>query len=356
VLSKRCTFKWTRWEGFTLARGRSPYPPSRLLAEIAELDSSLEPLRRRILATSVESVPGLHGVLVHAQPRTSFDVRPFLFRCGFEFGRCSFRRVLPIALALQLANTATLIVDDILDHSAERDGHTTVRIAFGTERAVLAALLLKSAASRVFLDVLEASPHLPHKYVAYRCFEQAYADLHRGQFLDLELVACNQVTESDYFQMIYLTTGRLIEMSLFIGGLLGGTSARTQTHLLRFGKILGLIHQVRDDIADYWPERFDLGRPAGEDLRERKRRLPLLYALQTDGREGATLRRILQKQRLQPHDLLKVREILDATGAFERVRRRIRDLYQEAEGALGQLPQRDSTDRLRALLRYFRRV
>lgn len=320
------------------------------LAEIGKLDRRLARLRARVFQAAAQSYPGFSQLLAACPNGASLDFRPLLFRCAFEIGSVRFQSVLPVALALQLTNTATLVIDDVIDHSLRRDGKPSVHAVLGIERAILLSVLLKSIASQLFWRLDRVPIDLRHE--AYRHFEAAWSDLHFGQYLDLRSVQRWTLDESEHMRTIYLTTGRLIETSLVIGGLLGGVSRRHARALASFGKRFGLIHQLRDDLIEYWPTKYRLGRPAGEDLRERKPRLPIIYALGSRSPARGELLRLLRRERAEPRDVLEVRRLLLRSGALARVRQRIEQLCDEARRSLMRLPAGRPTATLGCLLTF----
>jgi geranylgeranyl pyrophosphate synthase len=325
-------------------------PSSQALTEFDRLDRQLARLRARVFQAAARSSPHLLPLLNACPSRVSLDFRPMLFRCAFEVGGVRFRGVLPIALALQLTNTATLVIDDILDHAVRRDGKPCIHTRFGVERAVLLSVLLKSIASQLILDLKKIPAGM--RTEVCRQFEAAWADVHRGQYLDLYSSQRWTLDEATHLRTIYLTTGRLIEVSMVIGGLLGGVTRRHARALASFGKCFGLIHQLRDDLVEYWPKKYQLGRPAGEDLRERKPRLPIIYGLRPQSPIRCDLQRLLKQQTMAPRDVLEVRSLLLQCGAFAQVRQRIEQLHREARRSLDRLPVGRSTAILGLLLAY----
>jgi geranylgeranyl pyrophosphate synthase len=320
------------------------------LAELADLEKLLAPQQRQVLDEFCNQAPGLVDCAQYVLSTHSIDVRPLLFRCAHQLGHKPFSQVIPIAIALHLASTATIVADDILDHADRRENKPAAHAAFGLERALILSEALKSIASNVFLRTLKQESHLVNKYEAYWIFEKAFGELYRGQYLDIMYQGQTNVSEDSYYAMIRLSTGSLLEASLVIGGLLAGLPRSTINQLTQFGAAFGYMHQLRDDFVDYWPGEYDLGRQMGEDLRQRKQRLPIIYCLRKPSVESTTLRQILRKRVLDSSDVRRARNVLERSGAFQYVRQQISNQARVAIKSLVGLKRGRWTTCLKALV------
>jgi octaprenyl-diphosphate synthase len=215
-------------------------------------------------------------------------IRPLLVilsakMCG-EVNPCT----LTCAVILELLHTASLIHDDIVDDTRERRGQPSAMARFDNRRAVLLGdyFLAQAIVQGVATDNKDI----------LRILSQLANHLVEGELAQLVASAEVCIDEQRYFEVIRKKTALLLASCAEMGALsVGAGEADTRT-LHTVGLHLGLCFQLRDDVFDYF-EQGELGKPTGNDLREGKITLPLIYALRTaPAEESAPLMDILRKQ------------------------------------------------------------
>lgn len=190
---------------------------------------------------------------------------------------------LEIARSLELMKSATLIIDDFLDHSEERNGLPSVYAEHGPEEAVLIGEILKTSASLAFQENVNKLKTVPRtkKYKAIRLFEETYRTICCGQLEDLRIqsepVGDKSLGQKRFFNMITQTSAVFIQFPVVLGALLNKTSEAQMQALGKYGINLGLAYQIRDDVIDLIGDPSLTGKPYAGDLREKKKRLPLVY-------------------------------------------------------------------------------
>lgn len=308
----------------------------RFLAEVLRLNRSLAAARESSLSRASDLVPGAHRVLLRLQQTTSADLRPYLCKSALEIQGRRSDSTQRIALAFDLCNLASLVVDDILDQAPMRDGRASIHQRFGKEQALLAATLVKCQASLEMVSAIEADCRLVNGFEAIRKFELAYQDLNRGQWRDLVSTA-RLVGEDDYFTTVELTTGRLFSAALEVGALLAGADSKIVSLLGGIGSLLGVLHQVRDDYVDYWPGKYSIGRAGFEDLKQMRPRLPILRFLRVGHSAGS--RGAIKKWRLLRLDSPpKVRASMVRDGVFQYMEKISKERAQHCLDLTAQLP------------------
>ena len=148
--------------------------------------------------------------------------------------------------------------------------------------------------------------------------------------------------ESSYFGMIRQKTASLFMNCVRMGAELGGATQEGLEKLVRYAELLGLCFQIKDDIFDYY-EDTRIGKPTGNDLREGKVTLPLLYALRTAPEpEARPMRDLLLEGTLSGDDINRLIEFAKAHGGIDYAYSRMRDMQREGEKILSTLPDTES--------------
>jgi octaprenyl-diphosphate synthase len=169
-------------------------------------------------------------------------------------------------------------------------------------------------------------------------FTNASNALTLGEMRQLAALDALAFSEQDYDTLIESKTASLFAAACEVGSLCG--AERYRKPLTRFGQRLGMAFQVADDLLDYTEAQETTGKPTGLDLREHKVTLPLIYALRTMS-PAARKRVDALFANPDPDDALiaEVVEIVREEGGLEYSRRRGEDFAQQAEEALGELPE-----------------
>jgi geranylgeranyl diphosphate synthase, type I len=182
---------------------------------------------------------------------------------------------LPTACAIELLHNFSLIHDDIEDHDPSRRHRPTLWKNWGEPHAINAGDGMFALASRTILDTpCEPKVVLP----VVQAFQEMALALTKGQFLDMSFEQRQDVSRSEYLNMIGLKSGAIIEFSAWAGAVLSGGSPEACKALRTFGRELGKAFQIRDDVQGIWAEQKSTGKLAGKDLLNRKKTLPVVLA------------------------------------------------------------------------------
>jgi geranylgeranyl diphosphate synthase type I len=211
-------------------------------------------------------------------------VRQALAVLGAEAAGGPAEAGVPGAVAVELVHTFSLLHDDIMDGDALRRGRPAVWTAYGTGPAVLAGDALFALA----VETLTAAPATPHVGEAVRLLTTALGDLVRGQADDLLFAhrpwtGPEAVGVGEYETMAEQKTGALLGCALALGAQLAGAPRETVTALDRAGRHLGVAFQIADDLLGIWGDPVVTGKPVHSDLRQGKKTLPVLVALNAPG-------------------------------------------------------------------------
>lgn len=186
----------------------------------------------------------------------------------------------PAAGAVELVHNFSLLHDDIEDRSPTRRNRPTVWSIWGIAQAINAGDVLFTLAHLAIprLAGEQADSYLVAR--SLRLLDETCLQLTQGQHLDLCFEDRETVTTGDYLNMIAGKTAALIAASAQLGALAAEVEHIRQSHYAEFGYHLGMAFQVLDDILDIWGDPAVTGKEAAIDIRQRKKSLPVLYALE----------------------------------------------------------------------------
>lgn len=174
------------------------------------------------------------------------------------------------AAMIELLHTATLMHDDVVDEAYERRGGFSINALWRSKIAVLAGDFLLS---KGLLMGLETGEHQ-----LLRNMSHAVKEMSQGELQQIELTRRMNTDEATYFEIIRMKTATLLASCCVNGACSSGAPSGVVATMEAFGLNIGMAFQLRDDMLDYLPKGL-LGKPTGNDVRERKLTLPLIHAL-----------------------------------------------------------------------------
>ena len=259
---------------------------------------------------------GLLGqALEHVRAKGGKRMRPILILLMTK----SFGKVTPVAqyaaVGLELLHTASLVHDDVVDESGERRGQASVNASYNNKVAVLVGDYILSTAllSIARTDDCDIVCDLA----------ELGRTLSNGEILQLTNIVNNSFSEEVYFEVIRQKTAALFESCAVIGAKAGGADKQAVEAARAFGRNVGIIFQIRDDIFDYY-QSADLGKPTGNDMAEGKLTLPVLYALNTTGdTQMAALARKVKARNVSAEEIAQLVEFTKNNGGIAYAERKM---------------------------------
>lgn len=257
-------------------------------------------------------------------------------------------RAAPLAAAVELLHNFSLVHDDVQDASPTRRHRPTVWARWNIGQAINAGDALLAAAHLALLRL--RSVGVPGDLVLELgdAFDRMAIELVAGQVLDLGFESQPGIGPADYLRMIEGKTAAILRFAAWGGARLGGADDAIAARFAAFGRGLGLAFQVHDDLLGVWGAPAATGKAAAEDIRRRKRGLPLLILReQATPDERAALAVMDAAQALTEDDVARVLDLLDRHDVRHAVATRAQALYAEARDALqaavgpGENPARD---------------
>jgi len=240
----------------------------------------------------------------------------------------------PLAAAVELIHTASLIHDDINDRSDTRRGQSTVNSLWGDNLALLAG-------DFVFVRLLGLLPRVSGQVI--QALADACLDVVEGETRQMLTLGRTDLTEEEHLDIVRQKTAGLFASCAYAGGLLAEAPVAVCEALERYGRALGMTFQLRDDVLDLSGSPDELGKPVARDVEQCKMSLATCYALRVDPEVGRHLR-------AGDHD--RVRRMVVSLGALEYAMGITRRYAAEAQDALEALPESEDRERLAALAEF----
>jgi len=263
-------------------------------------------------------------------------LRPCLLMTACEAVGGKASDVVGAAAAIELLHNFTLIHDDIMDRDEFRRNVKTVHVLWGEPLAIIAgdALFAKvfealaANAARLGLDGKRTAE-------LFDVVSKASFEICGGQALDMLMAKREEVSEREYFEMVVGKTGALIGASAKLGALLGGGTEEQAEALGEYGKLIGQAFQIQDDVLGIVGEPEKFGKPIGSDIREGKRTLLVVRALErATPSDKRILLSALGNEKASGAELERAIEVLKSVGAVEYAKDKARELTGEAKSKL----------------------
>ncbi len=234
-----------------------------------------------------------------------------------------------LAAVIEFIHTATLLHDDVVDESSLRRGRQTANALFGNAASVLVGDFLYSRAFQMMIAV--DNPRV------MQIVADATNLIAEGEVLQLQNMHNPDVSEDSYLRVIRSKTAKLFEAAAQLGVLIVGAHDDVIEAAGEYGRSLGIAFQLIDDVLDYSGNATDIGKNVGDDLREGKPTLPLIYLMEN----GTPEQKALVRRCIKNGDEQHFNEILDAitsSGALDYTRREAEKVAKRAATAIAALP------------------
>lgn len=242
-----------------------------------------------------------------------------------------------LAAVIEFIHTATLLHDDVVDESVLRRGRETANALFGNAASVLVGDFVYSRAFQMMVSIGDMR--------VMRILADATNIIAEGEVLQLLNLHDPDVTEARYLQVIRSKTAKLFEAAAALGALIAGASEHEIEACSEYGRSLGTAFQLVDDVLDYSGVASDIGKNVGDDLREGKPTLPLIYLMQN----GTLDQQRLVRSCIEHGDEQHFDEILTAItrcGALDYTKRQAEIAAQRAASSISGLPDSQFKDSL----------
>ncbi len=272
------------------------------------------------------------------------QIRPILIiLCARMLGKVTSTTI-NAAAAIELMHNASLIHDDVVDNSFVRRGQPTINAIEDNRIAVLMGDHFVSCALQCGIET--------GKMDIIAAMGQLGKELAHGEIDQIDNARAHRLSEEAYFSVIRRKTASLFKACMHVGGLSIDADDTARQHLETFGELLGLCFQIKDDIFDYYADET-IGKPTGNDLREGKITLPLLYAItHNEDEENARMRQLIEQEQLSSDDIDTLINYAKCHGGIEYANDRMQQFRNEALEHLSSFPDNDTRQALVSILDY----
>jgi octaprenyl-diphosphate synthase len=298
--------------------------------------TDLDQVEREIGLESIASVDAITYIGQYLQSGGGKRLRPILvLLCGKLCAKTpgpAAAGLTRIAAVMEMIHTATLVHDDVIDMAKTRRGRPSINVVWGNHTSVLAGDWLYMQAFHVALRernfaILDVLITLTQMMV-------------EGELLQLERIGKIGVTEADYMELIDCKTASLFSACARLGAVCANAGEEVETRLSEYAWNLGIAFQLVDDILDFTSREKILGKPVGNDLREGKVTLPLIYALETaEPEERKLVETVLADGNYDQVPCAKILHILNRHHSIERAQERALSFTRKAREIIAGFPE-----------------
>lgn len=289
-------------------------------------------------------VPLLNTILNYLYRTKGKQIRPmFVFLSAKLFG--PYNELSQVAAcSVELLHTATLVHDDVVDESYERRGVFSVNALWKNKLAVLVGDF-----------ILAQGLLLQLQYKQYRflhLISRAVQDMAEGEILQIKKSRRLDIDSETYFEIIRKKTASLIATSMAIGAASVTEDLDIIEKMYRIGQDAGIAFQIKDDIFDY-QDKGIIGKPTGNDIKEKKITLPMLYVLNNS--DPAEKLRILRMIKRKNNNTAAVRELVKLVvdkGGVDYATGKMNEFKDKAVAGLMEFPESQARSSLIQLMEY----
>lgn len=309
------------------------------------IDELLEPRKPEVL----------YEASIHLIAAGGKRLRPYLVTKACELVGGDPDLSVPYAAALEILHNFTLVHDDIMDNDSIRRGVQTVHTLWGVPVAIASGDLL-------FAKVYEAMcrPYVQGALPCERVAESivrvtdAAISICEGQVLDISYPNSSEVSEEEYIFMVGGKTSALFKACAEVGAIVGGGDQGQVERIGSFAYDAGIAFQIVDDILGATADEEKLGKPVGSDLREGKKTLFVIHALENVSEEGkAAILKVLGSENASISDVEAANKIILESGSIEYANETAKKYYERAKEMLDYFPESEAKADLLELAEYF---
>lgn len=314
--------------------------------EIRDLISSdLERLQKIIKQSLSSNSPLLNKIVDKYLETKGKQIRPIIVVLSAKFfGAEVSDGVLCGAASVELLHNASLIHDDVIDETKQRRGHDTINNTWDNHIAVLVGDFFVSNALACAIRT--------NDFRVISTISELGKELSTGEIDQIDVAKHHSIDEQSYFSIINKKTASLFQSCVKVGGYSVGASDIDIANLSKFVELLGLSFQIKDDIFDYFKDDA-IGKPTGNDLREGKVTLPLIYALsRTESPRHGEMRRLADSDSLTTEQIETLIDFAKAEGGIEYAYATMERLRAEARSILEPYPDNEAKRAFLSLFDY----
>jgi len=309
-----------------------------------QLRPQLDKLENIISATLTSDSELTNSIVTTYLKNKGKMLRPIVTLLSAKFFGGINDKALQGAAALEMLHNASLIHDDIIDEAKERRGLPTINKVWSNHVAVLVGDFFVTGALRCGVATGDGR--------ILSALADMGRDLSLGEIDQVDIARNHIVDEETYMKVIRAKTASLFECCAEVGGYANDAPLTAIDELRRYARLLGICFQIKDDTFDYYHDPI-IGKPTGNDLREGKVTLPLIYALnRNDLPECAQMRDLVTKEDLTGEDIDRLIDYAKRAGGIDYAYETMERLRDEATTILSPYQPDEAVDQFREIFDY----
>ncbi|HTQ55001.1 MAG TPA: polyprenyl synthetase family protein [Bryobacteraceae bacterium] len=296
------------------------------------IHDDLERVEKEISLETVASVEVVTQIGQYLQESGGKRLRPSLLLLASKLIGDGGESAIHLGAVVEIVHAATLVHDDVIDDARTRRGRPSANVRWGNHTSVLAGDWLYMEAFQVALR--ERNFHVLDLLIG---LTQMMVE---GELLQLERIGRLEVTEADCMELVDRKTACLFSVCAKLGALVAGADSPTEERLGDFAWNLGMAFQLVDDLLDFTAREKVLGKPVGNDLREGKVTLPLVYALeQATAEERRRVETILRERNYDRVPFSQILAMVERYQGIARVKERAQAFTEKARAIIAEFPE-----------------
>lgn len=282
--------------------------------------SSLEDLLHETVNSPVELISDIGHHLISSGGKR---IRPALYILATKSNpNLDINYVMPIAMALEMIHTASLVHDDVLDNASTRRGSATANAKWGNNIAVLTGDYL-------FAKAFAAIAKNDYGPRVSECLANIVCDLSEGEILQNHFGYTIPDSLEIYYDRIAKKTANFIAISCEVGAIIAKLPEKDILALREYGYCIGMAFQIVDDILDLTSDSKKIGKPAGNDILQGVITLPIIHAF-NHSPNSAELKSIIENRNMTSEDLQRAINIVKDTGSIDFAKQTVKDFLARA--------------------------
>ncbi|WP_461532059.1 polyprenyl synthetase family protein [Sinomicrobium sp.] len=247
------------------------------------------------------------------------------------------------ASVIELIHTATLVHDDVVDDSNRRRGFFSLNALWKNKIAVLVGDYLLSKGLLLSID--------NDDFDLLKIISVAVREMSEGELLQIEKARKLDITEEVYYEIIRQKTATLIAACCALGACSVKPGSEETEKMRKFGELIGMAFQIKDDLFDYGEER--IGKPTGIDIKEQKMTLPLIYTLNHCSEKDK--RWLINSVKNHNKNVVRVKQVISFVkdnGGLQYAEQKMKEFQKEALDILNTYPDSEYRDSLQLMVNY----
>jgi len=311
-----------------------------ILSEITDpVLGHLEKFNTYFKALLQTKVSLLNLILKYVTSKKGKQLRPVLVFLAAQASGGVTQRAYVGAALVELLHTATLIHDDVVDEASERRGLASINAKWNNKIAVLVGDYLLS---KGLISAIEAGET---EFLIVT--SKAVKRMSEGELLSIDKSRSSSYDEETYFRIISDKTASLLSTCCEIGALSSSNNQEYREAMRDYGEAIGIAFQIRDDIFDYTSRSSLIGKPVGNDLKEKKITLPLIYSLNNSpDKEKSAIIKLIKRGKLKKAEVSTIIEFVQQKKGIEYAEKVALEYIRKAQISLGVFPESPAKESL----------